>query len=165
MRTQIFVLLLFALFLPHFAEAKVLSFRAWKARRVSEARSIEKQKLREYKKLKAAKTSDVDKLEMLKARSEQAKINIEIAKELTSTDYFVLYFGRQFKGEKSAYVKAIRSLNHAEIADLVLSLQSKFDQQLEVGGGTAMKLSPPTYEIAPLRSKATTHHSEDLQPE
>ena len=104
-------------------EASVLSFKAWKARRVNEARSA----VRQFKgDLQTAKKSGhEDSIKTQEIRLEQAEINVEITQELGPTDYFVLYLAKNFPKDSSAVRQAVTKMSQSEVAEILMSYQKK----------------------------------------
>lgn len=105
------------------AEVGVQSFQTWKSNRVDEARTA-LEKL-QGERPSAAKVLDRKPLEnkapRVDLKLQQAQLNLEVARELTISDYFVLYLS-QFKS-RDAFVEAAKKLNPEESADLMMSYQ------------------------------------------
>lgn len=70
----------------------------------------------------SAETQRAIRPQAVDPRLRQARLNIEIARELSVNDYYILYLS-QIK-EKSSLVEAAKKMAPEEIAELVLSLQS-----------------------------------------
>ncbi len=126
----------------------VLSFRAWKEHRVSDARlqleraiadlNLERGPIVdrapghrapivkvEAKPVAAAasstKTTRVVDQKRLESRVEQAKSNLEMAQELNVSDYFAVYLS-QFR-TREAMLEAARQMPPEDVADLMLAYQ------------------------------------------
>jgi hypothetical protein len=117
----------------------VLSYQAWKAQRLEEAKTnlekVQKPTLEAIKKATpGAKASRSDQ------RLQQAQLNLDIAQELTVNDYFVLYL-TQFK-QREAFVEVAKKLTPEETADLMMSYQKHLagSSELEIMAPSATTL-------------------------
>jgi hypothetical protein len=138
------------------AEAAVLSYKAWKSRRVFEAKSVVKQFKDELKVV--LKTNDTSKVETQKVRVEQAEINVDIANELGPTDYFVLYLAKNFSGNQKAVREAVSKMTSNEVAEILMGYQKKLlDQNLAPETGAT-----PAHLLVPLfRTNQNAFHAPD----
>jgi hypothetical protein len=108
--------------------AAVLSFKHWKAQKVTQAKSVVVQVRREMKSFSVLPPS-------LKARYKQALTNVSIAKELSPNDYFVLYIGPRFKGNTKAIAEATKGLSKEEIAEILVGYSDQLNEKPEVPRG------------------------------
>jgi hypothetical protein len=102
-------------------ELGVMGFQSWRASRIEEARfNLDRMSSKvladKIDGSKGQKTTRPDH------RLDQARLNVEIAQELTIHDYFQLYLN-QFKG-KDALLEAAKKLSPEDVAEL-LSLYKK----------------------------------------
>jgi len=104
----------------------VLSFQKWKGHRIQEAKSLHLQISSDLDKIDKA---DATKRELEEARLSQAKLNIDIARELTAADYFVLYLTKAFSGNRRAMMKAIRGMKPADIADILSAYEESLKKR------------------------------------
>lgn len=126
------------------AQVSVLGFQAWKTSRQDEARStLERVQTGQGSQSGAPsvegagsgdkalsskfgpKNGEKSSLRLsTKAdpRLQQARLNLEIAQELTVSDYFVLYLS-QFK-DREAFVEAAKKLTPEDMADLLMHFKS-----------------------------------------
>ena len=130
METKRYVVCLIAVLFSVFifsteASAKVLSYESWKAKRVSEARSLVTQIQSNLKRLKKGESLEVEQ-----ARLEQARLNVDIARELTAADYFVLYLSPQFRGNRSAFARATKGMKTRDIVDILVAYEAKLNEKL-----------------------------------
>jgi len=146
------------------ARAEVVGFQAWKANRVEEARAgLEKLQNDKTvpplatvpKQSQGAKSESRLQVSQKSVRSDfkiqQAQTNLELARELTVNDYFVLYLS-QFKS-RDAFVEAAKKLSSEETADLMMSYQ----KHLSSGGGAYDDIMPSAAGLAaPPANKAST---------
>jgi hypothetical protein len=121
----------------------VLGFRAWKASRTDEARSA-LQRLQVDASMESLSALDrapapaageatvgvatkapprTTSAQRFERRLEQARLNVEIAQDLTVNDYFVLYL-KPFKS-KEAFLAAARKLSPDEMGELMLAYQKQ----------------------------------------
>lgn len=143
------------------AQAEVVGFQAWKTNRVDEAR-INLEKLQNDKTVpplaiapkQSQKPESRLQVSQKSARGDfkiqQAQTNLELARELTVNDYFVLYLS-QLKS-RDAFVEAARKLSPEEMADLMMSYQ----KHLSSGGGAYDDIMPSAAGLAaPPANKAS----------
>lgn len=105
---------------------EVLSFKAWRSRRVIEAKSQVsqiKETMRQQNRSENSRTAD------LKNRLEQELLNVKIAQELSANDYFVLYLTEQFKGDEGAVLQAVKRMSQKEVAEILINYQKRLMQQ------------------------------------
>ena len=113
MRHLLIVVLAFLVAVPSvgFAQrTKILTFKVWKQKKIDEARSIVNELKREGKK--------DDKLD-------QAQANLDVAKDLSANDYFVLYLSPQFRDNHDAFVQASKALSPRDMADIMGAYQKR----------------------------------------
>lgn len=99
-------------------QAQVLTFKNWKALQILES----EQALKRVN--NAAKTENhADQLY-------QALLKLELSKELTINDYFIVYLSRHNDG-KSAIMKAAKKMSPEETATLLLAYRSNLQEKTE----------------------------------
>ena len=101
----------------------ILSYDLWKSRRVQEARDVYHRIIRELKSARQISASPT-KLIRLNRRVEQARTNIDIAKELNSHDYFIAYLTEHFPGDRVSLLQAINKMSSSDIAEILIQYQS-----------------------------------------
>lgn len=123
-------------------ESNVLSFLAWKSTRVEEARlNLERAQLElggakgltptAGQKAGAPKSGRPDQ------KVQQAQLNLEIAQELSITDYFVIYLGAM--KDRESLVEVAKKLTPEEVADLLTAYQ----KQISNGGPRELAVPAP----------------------
>ncbi len=95
---------------PAQSMAEVQSFRNWKTQKVKEAET-------QVKKAKSTPHKDNHAEELYRAL-----LSLEMSKELTVNDYFVIYLSNH-KGGKKAFQSAVQKLSGAELATLLWTLK------------------------------------------
>lgn len=113
-----------------------LTFQAWKNLRVDEARLVLERLTFENQIQRSPGVRTMG------SRVEQAKMNLEIAQELTVNDYLAIYLSR-FKS-RDVIVDVARRMSAEEIADLLMS-----HQRLAPSGAMAENSSVPTPRLSP----------------
>lgn len=113
-----------------------LTFQSWKNLRVDEARLVLERLTFENQ---IQRTPGV---RSIGSRVEQAKMNLEIAQDLTVNDYLAIYLSR-FKS-RDVIVDVARRMSPEEIADLLLS-----HQRLAPAGAVAENTSAATPRLSP----------------
>ncbi len=100
----------------------ILGFQAWKARRVIEAQSLFQQVRTEVRMaLSKAQNRSPQRARYLQERLEQARLNIQISRELTPNDYFVLYVRERRNTNPRAFVLAVEQMSNPEVAEILAS--------------------------------------------
>lgn len=102
------------------ASAKIKSFKEWKLERISEARNQSKEAKNQLKDISAEDPALIQNNSENKGIAEdsnQRQWSIEAAKELTVTDYLVLYLSNQSSTKK--YKEAAHHLGSDEIAEIM----------------------------------------------
>lgn len=143
---------------PAVGVANVLTYQAWKSLRMDEARlvlermtyenqlekmpQIERSPIGSQVKPVAAKPVKGGRAERADARIEQARMNLEIAQDLTVNDYLVIYLS-QFKS-REAMVDVARRMAPEEVADLLIS-----HQKMSSGGQVAEHTLAPSPRLSP----------------
>lgn len=138
--------------------SNVLTYQAWKSLRMDEARlvlermtyenqlekmpQIERSPIGSAAAKPAAKPTKAGRADRADARIEQARMNLEIAQDLTVNDYLVLYLS-QFKS-REAMVDVARRMAPEEVADLLIS-----HQKLSSGGQVAEHSMAPSPRLSP----------------
>lgn len=139
------------------AEVAVESYQSWKNARIEEAQSQlerlqSKQEIslppKSALKTKEGKATTETNATSSKtdAKLRQAQENLDIARELTVNDYFLLYL-RQFR-EREAFIEAAKKLSPEELADLLMAYQKNVS-------GDVLSLDVPI-PAAQLRSDSST---------
>lgn len=129
------------------ANAEILGFRTWKSKQIEEAKiSLDvakidlrvkntggKSKHSRYipvasPRLLAAKKNipDSKRAQSWEERLNQAKLNLEIAQELTVNDYFVLYLSRV--DNPDVFEEAAKKMTPEEMAELMRAYRSYIDR-------------------------------------
>ncbi|CAN5609157.1 hypothetical protein BH10BDE1_BH10BDE1_21520 [soil metagenome] len=137
-----------------------LTFQAWKSLRVDEARLVlerlsyenQLEKMPVIDRSPGIRTADTgarvavanrnSKSGRADSRAEQARMNLEIAQDLTVNDYLVIYLS-QFKS-REAILDVARRLAPEDIADLLMSYQ-----KLSMGGQIAEHTITPSLRTPP----------------
>lgn len=98
------------------------SFVEWRTAKISEAQSVVKTLQRESKKWKKNGRRSSSKVKKrLSARLRQAKLNLEVAKELNVDDYNSIYLS-QIR-DRATMIQIAKKLTPQETADLILILK------------------------------------------
>ena len=122
--------LLILLSAPLAAKAEVRSFKAWKANQTEDARAA-LQRLQIDSSIENAASLEKSQRTSGSTRSdrrlEQARLNVEIAQELTTNDYFLLYL-KTFRS-KEALLEAARKLTPDEMGDLMIAYQKQLSTE------------------------------------
>ncbi len=140
------------------AAPNVLTYQAWKSLRMDEARlvlermtyenqlekmpQIERSPVGSPPKAASGKPVKTARADRADARIEQARMNLEIAQDLTLNDYLVIYLS-QFKS-RDALVDVARRMAPEEVADLLIS-----HQKLSSGGQVAEHSMAPSPRLSP----------------
>lgn len=103
---------------------RVLSFKVWKQKKINEAKAVMRRKRQEARRLRVY-ASDEDLREEAQKALAQSLINVDVAKELTSHDYLVLYVFPNFQGNRKAIRAAVKSLNSWQMADIISNYRSQ----------------------------------------
>lgn len=107
----------------------VVGYKAWKTSRIDEAKAA-LQRLQVDAGLEAvSRPSSMGRIER---RLEQAKLNVEIATDLTVNDYFVLYL--KPLRSKDAFLEAARKLSPDEMGELMIAYQKQLSGDATDGG-------------------------------
>ena len=135
--------------------ANVLTYQAWKSLRMDEARLVLERMTYENQLEKmpqidrspvpkpvAARPVKGGRPERADARIEQARMNLEIAQDLTVNDYLVIYLS-QFKS-REAMLDVARRMAPEEVADLLIS-----HQKMSSGGQVAEHTLIPSPRLSP----------------
>ncbi len=121
------VLLLGFLFLISavaFADDHVMNFKEWQENRIREAQgSLVRIQI------ERADSIAKDNHKVSSSDVQQVKINVEIAKELTANDYFVLYIVPKLETDKSALLKAVQGMSSTEIADILRAYEGNLEEK------------------------------------
>ncbi len=141
------------------AEVSVESYQTWKNARIEEAQSqverlqgaLDSSSSKEDAPKKDGKSGGATLIGSQKndAKLRQALLNLDIARELTVNDYFLLYL-RQFR-DRESFIEAAKKLTPEEVADLLLAYQKSLS-----GAHDALALDVPAPAAVHLRSGATT---------
>lgn len=108
----------------------VLSFKDWQEARVKEAQAILVKT-----QIDRAESISKDNNKVTANDVQQAKINVEIAKELTASDYFVLYVIPKTRDNKNALLTAAQTLSKMEIAEIFASYQAAIEERKRAVNG------------------------------
>jgi hypothetical protein len=95
-------------------ETSVLSYKAWKLKKVDEAQAS-------LLDLKSEPSSQKDYVE-------QALRNVKLAKSLSPNDYFLLYLSPQFHDNEVAYAQAAKHLSPIELAEILVAYQKNLER-------------------------------------
>lgn len=104
---------------------QVLSFQAWKLKKVNEAKSQVTDLRVELKKVSHYGNLDEAGIEQVRRRLYQAELNVGVMEELSGNDYLLLYIFPQFKNRKDVLAIAAKSLNSKEWVDVLMGYQAK----------------------------------------
>jgi len=136
------------------AAVNIESYQDWKNARIEEAQNqLERLQGKQEKgpsgkkELKSASGANGN-LSTLDPKIRRAQENLDLARELTVNDYFLLYL-RQFR-EREAFIEAAKKLTPEEVADLLLAYQKSVS-----GAHDALSLDVPVPAAAQLRSEST----------
>lgn len=105
-------------------EAPLLSFKEWQGGRIKDAQAA----LTRIQ-IERADAIARDNRKVTSADVQQAKINLDIAKELTANDYFVLYLAPKLESDKTLLDKAIQSMDKNEIAAILAAYQNTLEER------------------------------------
>jgi hypothetical protein len=133
---------------------EVMGFQTWKTGRVDEAKSLLERLQQEHatagnnKRPEAGKNGQNSSAKSARSDAKllQAQLSLEVARELTVNDYFVLYLS-QFK-TREAFLDAAKKLNPEESADLMISYQKHLASGLSSGAGPFEDLAPSAAGLA-----------------
>jgi len=102
------------------AELKVVGFQSWKARRILEAQALYQQVRGEVREsLSSVQNRRPETSRRLQERLEQSRLNVQIARELTPNDYFVLYVRERRHTNPRAFVQAVERMSNPEVAEIL----------------------------------------------
>ncbi len=106
-----------------FAQEGVISFKDWKSQKVSGVVQAISE-LEDLQKKTPARFGP-EETEKLK----QAKINLEITKDLNAQDYFVLYLSPRFQNDQNAYAQAVKMMTAEEVAQILLGYDKVIEER------------------------------------
>lgn len=136
------------------AAVNIESYQDWKNARIEEAQSqLERLQGKQEKGIsgkreaRAASGANANSSK-LDPKIRQAQENLDLARELTVNDYFLLYL-RQFR-EREAFIEAAKKMTPEEVADLLMAYQKSVS-----GAHDALSLDVPVPAAAQLRSDST----------
>mgnify|MGYP001605402675 FL=1 len=109
---------------------QVLTFKNWKALQILESQQ-------------GLKRANADQLY-------QALLKVELSKDLTINDYFIVYLSRHHDG-KGAIMKAAKKMSPDETASLLLAYRSNLQEKSETSPTVSPELSPK----APVESQVS----------
>lgn len=101
----------------------VVSFKEWKKQKTSGVERVIAE-LEDLQKKTPARFGPEDQ-EKLK----QAKINLDITKDLNAQDYFVLYLSPQFQNDQGAFTQAVKMMAPDEIAQILLGYDKVIEER------------------------------------
>lgn len=105
---------------PALADIKVVGYQSWKARRILEAQSLYQQVRTEVRvALSSARNRRPENSRRLQERLEQARLNVQIARELSPNDYFVLYVRERRHTNPAAFIQAVERMSNPEVAEIL----------------------------------------------
>lgn len=102
---------------------EVVSFKEWK-----KAKTVESQNVIALLE-NTEKTSPVQFGPDEQAKLKQARINLDITKDLNAQDYFVLYLSPHFQSDQQAYTKAVQMMSADEIAQILLGYDKVIEER------------------------------------
>lgn len=117
--------------------SEILSFQQWKQLRVEEARSVLEKLQAEFTPVNpttsvvmrpmppgsVANRSGLVRGPRAEQRLEQAKLNLEFARELTIHEYFVVYLS-QFSPSRELYLDVAKKMSAEETAEVLMTLRT-----------------------------------------
>lgn len=125
------VIIMTTVSLPLFAQDEpILSFKEWQEARIKEAQTILIKT-----QIDRAESIAKDNNKVTVNDVQQAKINVEIAKELGAPDYFVLYIIPKSKDNKNAILMAAQTMSKMEIADILTAYQAAIEEKKRAVNG------------------------------
>ncbi len=126
----------------------ILGFQAWKSLRVTEARAS-LDKLQADLQPQAPGAKPASKFARGDQKLQQAQFNVEIAQELTISDYFTLYVS-QLK-DRSSFLDAAKKLSADETADLMMAYQKQLSIAPQGSDVALPLLASPSTQVKPTR--------------
>jgi hypothetical protein len=117
-------------------KSRILPFKAWKHKKIDEAKSIVSELRRESRRIGAIRDADDENRDTLGHRISQAELNLGVARDLSANDYFVLYVAPQFKDNMEAFTEAAKSLSAKDMAEILSAYQKRL-QPVDVFGAKA----------------------------
>ncbi len=124
----------------------ISGFQGWKSARVEEARkNLDKLQAD----LQAPMKAPPSKFGRGDQKLQQAQFNVEIAQELTISDYFTLYVS-QLK-DRSSFLDAAKKLTAEETADLMMAYQKQLSAGSQVSESSLPLLAAPSSQAKPTR--------------
>lgn len=118
------------------AQGQVLTYKNWKALQILESEQA-------LKRANGAPKSE-NQADLLY----QALLKLELSKDLTVNDYFIVYLSRHHDG-KSAILKAAKKMSPEETASLLLAYRSNLQEKPEASSNTRPEI-PPTSVVEAL---------------
>jgi hypothetical protein len=109
------------------AQADVLSYKQWRNRRIQEARATVTQ-IKDELAITTKDPEQVSDIPVLEAKLRQAVTNVEIAKELNSNDYFVLYLIESFPNDPNVLKSVAKRMSWQEMADILENYRTLLKQ-------------------------------------
>ena len=111
-------------------EIHVLPFKVWKQKKIDEAIANVSEIKREVKNASEQIDHQIHQVE-------QAEINLNVARDLSANDYFVLYLTPKFKGNREALIQASKHLSVKDFADIMAAYQKALETDDILGSKTA----------------------------
>lgn len=133
--------LLIFMFTLQTAAQEVVSFKEWRFSKIRESENI----IATLEALEKANPSQFGPEEETKLK--QAKNNLDISRELTPQDYFVLYLSPQFQGDPQAYTKAMSLMDPADIAQILIGYDKLIEERKRKAVNPATSGSVTTLEL------------------
>ncbi len=110
------------------SESTVITFKTWKSKKIDEATSIVidlKSKIRALENTKMRPPYQDENEGSVARKLSQAQFNLALTKELSANDYVMLYLNPFFSANHAAVLRAAKSLNPKDVADIIEAYQNK----------------------------------------
>lgn len=102
---------------------EVVSFKDWKRTKIVESQNTISQ-LENMEKTTPAQFGPEEQ-----SKLKQARVNLDITKDLNAQDYFVLYLSPRFQNDQRAYIKAVQMMAADEIAQILLGYDKVIEER------------------------------------